>query len=125
MNFQTTILAILVTLLGIAYYTLSIQALSDLRRRARVRGDSRVLWVLTILCVPIGGVILYHWMGPTSFRSRPLTTLPDIEVEAQPSNITPISAARSVRRQTTGDQWPSSASSTRSRKPGRIDRTVS
>lgn len=125
MSFQITILAILVSLLGIAHYSLSFQALGDLRRRARVRGDSRVLWALTILCVPIGGVVLYHWMGPTSFRSRPLATLPDLEVESRPSNITPISAARSVRRQSSSDEWTGSTASTRSRKPSHSDRTVS
>lgn len=122
MSVQTAILASLVILLGIAQYVLAAHALVDLRRRPRVRGDSRVLWALCILCLPIGGPLIYHWMGPTSFRSRPLASLP--RVDQTPTNVTPISAARSARRSTAANNWPPTPT-TRRRKPGQIDRTVS
>jgi hypothetical protein len=121
MTLQTALIAILVLLLGTAQYALASQALLDLRDRARVRGDSKVLWALCILCVPFGGPIVYNWMGPTSFRARPTTMLPPIELDHAPANVTPISAARSVRQRAGADDWP--ARSTR-RRPNR-DRTVS
>jgi hypothetical protein len=119
MDVQTTILAILVLLIGIAQYVLAIQALLDLRDRARVRGESRVLWTLCILCIPIGGAILYTWMGPTSFRARPLANLPDLD--EPPANVTPISAARSARRTRTGSDWNVPTT----RRGSHVDRTVS
>jgi hypothetical protein len=118
MSVQTTILAILVILLGIAQYVLASQALLDLRDRARVRGESRVLWALCILCVPFGGAIVYNWMGPTSFRARPLAHLPDLE--APPTNVTPISAARSAHKQRSGADWNAPT-----RRGSNVDRTVS
>lgn len=118
MSVQTSILAILVLLLGIAQYALASQALLDLRDRARVRGESRVLWALCILCVPFGGAILYKWMGPTSFRARPLAQMPDLE--APPSNVTPISAARSARKQRSAADWNAPT-----RRGSSVDRTVS
>lgn len=121
MNIQTTILAILVILLGAAQYALASQALLDLRDRARVRGDSKVLWALCILCVPFGGPIVYNWMGPTSFRSRPTTTLPNIDLDDAPANVTPISAARSARRRPAANDWTAPAE----RRRTNADRTVS
>jgi hypothetical protein len=118
MSVQTTILAILVLLLGIAQYFLASQALLDLRDRARVRGESRVLWALCILCIPFGGAIVYNWMGPTSFRARPLANVPDRE--APPTNVTPISAARSVRKQRSAADWNAPT-----RRGSNVDRTVS
>ena len=118
MSVQTTVLAILVLLLGIAQYALAGQALLDLRDRARVRGDSKMLWALCILCLPIGGAVIYNWMGPTSFRSRPLANLP--EIEAPPANVTPISAARSARQQRSMADWNAP-----NRRGSHVDRTVS
>jgi hypothetical protein len=119
MSLQTSILAILVLLLGIAQYALASQALLDLRDRARVRGESRVLWALCILCVPFGGAIIYKWMGPTSFRARPLAHLPDLE--EPPSNVTSISSARSARRQRTATDWHAPTT----RRGSNVDRGVS
>lgn len=121
MTLQTTILAILVFLLGAAQYALASQALLDLRDRARVRGDSKVLWALCILCVPFGGAIVYNWMGPTSFRSRPTMSLPEIDLDNAPANVTPISAARSARRQPVSTEWSISPE----RRRSNADRTVS
>ena len=121
MTLQTTILAILVLLLGVAQYMLAAQALLDLRDRARVRGDSKVLWALCILCVPFGGPLVYNWMGPTSFRSRPSMSLPDITLDDAPANVTPISAARSARRRPASAEW----SIAPDRRRSSADRTVS
>jgi hypothetical protein len=118
MSVQTTILAILVLLLGIAQYVLVSQALLDLRDRVRVRGESRVLWALCILCVPFGGAIVYNWMGPTSFRARPLAHLPDLK--EPPANVTPISEARSARKQRSAADWNAPT-----RRGSNVDRTVS
>ena len=55
MSLQTAMLATLIVIAGAAQYTLCYQALRDLRRRPRVRGDNKALWGLGILCVPIAG----------------------------------------------------------------------
>ncbi len=106
MTLQTAMLATLIFILGVAQYALCVQALRDLVRRPRVRGENKVLWGLGILCLPIGGAIVYNWMGPTSFIHRPLATnaqpphqgYPATEINPPSTNITPISAARSARR---------------------------
>jgi hypothetical protein len=109
MTLQTAMLATLIVVLGAAQYALCAQAIQDLRRRPRVRGENKVLWGLGILCVPIAGAIVYNWMGPTSFIHRTPTARdargadPDRDRlgphdAAGSTNITPISAARSVRR---------------------------
>jgi hypothetical protein len=118
MSFQTAMLATFVIVFGVAQYVLCIQSLRDLMRRARVRGNNKVLWALAILCVPIGGALVYNWMGPTSFRHRPLATsvietTPDDDYRG--SNVTPISAAPSVRKRTRVTSWP--AADTTSRRP--------
>ncbi len=106
MTLQTTMLATLIIILGAAQYALSVQAIRDLVLRPRVRGENKVLWCLGILCFPIGGAILYNWMGPTSFIHRPLPThdpasghdLRIMDAAGPSATITPISAARSARR---------------------------
>ncbi|MEJ7900593.1 MAG: PLD nuclease N-terminal domain-containing protein [Thermomicrobiales bacterium] len=106
MMLQTAMLATLIMILGAAQYALCVQAIRDLVRRPRVRGENKVLWALGILCFPIGGAILYNWMGPTSFIHRPLTVHdparehlpPTSGANGPPATITPISAARSARR---------------------------
>jgi len=106
MTLQTAMLATLIVILGAAQYALCVQAIRDLVRRPRVRGENKVLWGLGILCLPIGGAILYNWMGPTSFIHRPLATNPadrehahhTAESHSPSANITPISAARAARR---------------------------
>ncbi len=106
MTLQTAMLATLIVILGAAQYALCVQALRDLVRRPRVRGENKVLWGIGILCVPIGGAIVYNWMGPTSFIHRsPAANMqsphhgdPAAEHQSGSMNITPISAARSARR---------------------------
>lgn len=104
MTFQTMALAFTVLGFAGAQYILCFQALRDLRRRARVRGNYRTLWALVILCLPIAGPLLYNWMGPTSFRYRPPSSLHD-EQDVAPSNITPISAAPSMRNRSGSQAW--------------------
>lgn len=100
MSLQTLLLAAVITGCGAAQYALMIHAMRDLLHRPRVRGGNKVLWGLAILCIPIGGALLYGWMGPTSFLRRPTRTpylpksLPRIAID-RPSaplsrKITPI-----------------------------------
>lgn len=103
MSLQTVMLALVVVLFGAAQYTLMVQALRDLARRTRVRGNNKVLWGIVILTIPIGGALLYSWMGPTSLRRRDAATLsahPARRTAAGPerrSNVTSINAARNRR----------------------------
>lgn len=105
MTMQTAMLATLITILGAAQYALCVQALRDLIRRPRVRGENKVLWALGILCLPIAGAIIYNWMGPTSFLPRSISPIaaPVTREPAFPesTNVTPISAARSARHRVT------------------------
>lgn len=112
---QTVILIALVLVGGVVQYILMAQAVKDLLRRPRVRGDNKVIWGLVILCVPFAGALIYNWMGPTSFlqrstlRSRPLpsqpatrafTPVPQHRTQiSPPSNVTSIRAARSHHSQ--------------------------
>lgn len=112
MTFQTVAVALAAIGFGAAQYVLCFQALSDLRRRARVRGNNRVVWALTILCLPVVGPFMYNWMGPTSFRHRPLSSANEPRDEG-PTNITPISAAPSVRNRPTSASWPDHSRSPR------------
>src|SRR5680860_137306 len=107
MTLQAAMLATLIAILGAAQYALCVQAIRDLVRRPRVRGDNKVLWALGILCIPIAGAIVYNWMGPTSFIHRPVaSSLPAsftdadsrYDLDGSASNVTPISAARSARQ---------------------------
>lgn len=120
MSFQTAMLATLVIVLGVAQYALCIQSLRDLMRRARVRGNNKVMWALAILCVPIGGALVYNWMGPTSFRQRPLATTtlrPTPDDDYRGSNVTPITAAPSARKRTRSTTW-TPVDTTSRRTPG-------
>jgi hypothetical protein len=104
MSVSTVVAIVVVAGLGAAQYILAIQALRDLVRRPRVRGDNKVAWGLFILCVPIVGALVYGWMGPTSLirraahpgaPSRPVAPRrqPDGRSAAR-RKITPISEAR-------------------------------
>jgi hypothetical protein len=104
---STIMMATLILILGAAQYALCVQAMRDLVRRPRVRGENKVLWALLILCLPIAGAIVYNWMGPTSFMHRPVLSsglrndaaLPEIDpypTYGPHSNVTPINAARST-----------------------------
>lgn len=106
MSFMSLLAAIAIIGFGAVQYTLMFNALRDLLRRSRVRGGNKVLWGLVILCLPIGGALMYSWMGPTSLLSRQprpflnhsqLTTPPEPE-RLRPTNITPIGNAPSARR---------------------------
>jgi len=112
---QTSILIALVLVGGVVQYILMAQAVKDLLRRPRVRGDNKVIWGLIILCVPFAGALIYNWMGPTSFmqrsslRSRSLPSHPATRAYTPapqhrtqftpPSNVTSIRAARSLQGQ--------------------------
>jgi hypothetical protein len=132
MTLQTAMLATLITILGAAQYALCIQAIRDLVRRPRVRGENKVLWALAILCVPIAGAIVYNWMGPTSFIHRPLTSNiaePFSDQRTTPAfgaaNITPISAARSARRRKVAATQTARPQSRKPAPTGHGDRTGS
>jgi hypothetical protein len=103
MSVSTVVAIVVVAGLGAAQYILAIQALRDLVRRPRVRGDNKVAWGLFILCVPIVGALVYGWMGPTSLLRRAHPDAPSWPVapRRQPDGrsaarrkITPISEAR-------------------------------
>ena len=129
MTMQTAMLATLIVILGAAQYALCVQAIRDLIRRPRVRGENKVLWGLGILCVPIAGAIVYNWMGPTSFMQRPVTSPRTLEHPADTftssSNVTPISAARSARRQRVAANHGSVSQPTRRTSTSRVGRTGS
>ncbi len=128
MSFQTAMLATLVILFGVAQYALCIQSLRDLMRRARVRGNNKVMWALTILCVPIAGALIYNWMGPTSFRHRPLassTPHPTPDDDYRGSNVTPITAAPSARKRTRATTWMPADTTSRRTPGGRGNQTGS
>src|SRR5690606_13801126 len=109
MSVQTAAAIALVVGLDAAQYILMVQALRDLVRRPRVRGNNKVAWGLLILCVPIVGALIYGWMGPTSLLRRPVAR-PEPRVTRRPlhyagrtaarRNITPISDARRSRATT-------------------------
>jgi hypothetical protein len=71
MTWQTGLKIGAIVLFGALQYGLVAYALQDLRHRARVRGENKVLWGLVVLCVPIAGALAYAVYGPTSFRDRP------------------------------------------------------
>ncbi len=112
---QTFLIATLVLSGGVAQYILMAQAIKDLMRRPRVRGDNKVLWGLVILCVPLAGALVYTWMGPTSFmrRTSDRTRIPATQPRSpdrapvrlnggrivHPSNVTSIRTARSYPRE--------------------------
>ena len=131
MTLQTAMLAILIVTLGTAQYALCGQALRDLARRPRVRGDNKALWGLGILCLPIAGAILYNWMGPTSFINRQAPSADSASpghgreptvLHSSPANVTPISAARSVRQRRSdydgADPTPSAPSRVKAGRTG-------
>jgi hypothetical protein len=103
MSLQTLFLALMVVLYGAAQYALMAQALRDLARRTRVRGDNKVLWGIVILTLPIAGALLYSWMGPTSLRRRGDTPASSAPVRRMPvasgpnPKVTSIRAARDRR----------------------------
>ena len=136
MTFQTAMLATLILILGTAQYALCVQAIRDLVRRPRVRGENKVLWAIGILCIPIAGAIVYNWMGPTSFIHRPVastlhTSFTDDEsrydLDGPASNVTPISAARSARqrRDLMAPQSPPSRTAKPAAGANRVGRTGS
>ena len=112
MTWQTWLLATLVVLWAVAQYGLAVQALRDLQRRPRVRGNNKILWGLIILAVPIAGALIYSVYGPTSFIrrgvprpvprvQRPVATRRTSDpVSDQPARAlpSPIEAQRSIAR---------------------------
>jgi hypothetical protein len=101
MELTTVVAVVAVIAFGGLQYLLMINALRDLLARSRVRGDNKVAWALVILCAPIVGALVYSWMGPMSFRSRPATR-PGASVVPPPvRNVTPITHAPSMRTRQT------------------------
>ncbi len=97
MTLETLLIATVITGFGAAQYALMIHAMRDLIRRPRVRGGNKVLWGLAILCIPIGGALVYGWMGPTSFMRRPsrATSLPEL-LNGITSDRSVVSASRKI-----------------------------
>ena len=120
MNISTLLGAIAIVALGALQYTLMVNGIRDLYRRPRVRGGNKVLWALTILCLPIAGALIHGWMGPTSFLSRQqIDRAAERRKQSPPettTNVTPISHARSAR--VTQRNRPASTPPTRIRKTG-------
>jgi hypothetical protein len=65
-DLKTFLLICAVLLWASVQYGLMAWALRDLMRRARVRGDNKLLWAMLILIVPIVGPLLYAVAAPTS-----------------------------------------------------------
>ena len=63
---QTALLICAVLLWSAVHYGLMIWAMRDLLRRARVRGDNKVLWALLILIVPVLGALIYSVAAPAT-----------------------------------------------------------
>lgn len=138
MSVQTFLLAVLVVVYGAAQYILAAQAIRDLVRRPSVRGGNKTVWGIVILTIPIGGALLYTWMGPTSFLRRhgdtPATILSRpvagrrTTTAAQPK-ITPIATLRDDdgSRPFTTQRSPVAAPvpGSRRRPPDRLRRTGS
>jgi hypothetical protein len=119
MDLTKLLAMIAIIALAAVQYTLMYNAIRDLVRRPRVRGGNKVLWGLTILCIPIGGALIYGWMGPTSFLARPRTSREPTRRTTSPPpapNVTPIGNAPSIR-----SSKPASTAPT----PNRIRRTGS
>ncbi len=70
MNWETFFILVAILSFAVLYYGLAFVALKDLLRRPAVRGQNKVVWGLAILCIPIGGALLYGYMGATSFVAR-------------------------------------------------------
>ena len=109
MTLTSVLAAIAVVGLGTAQYILMVQALRDLARRSRVRGDNKMAWALLIMCVPIVGPVVYGWMGPTSLLRRQPAEPSQIEEPTESVSmpppyrkITPIDAARRSDRSEDG-----------------------
>jgi len=129
MSMQTAMLATLIVILGAAQYGLDAQALRDLARRPRVRGDNKALWALCILCIPLFGAVIYNWMGPTSFVGRPRFDEAGTghTIGRPVSNVTSIATARAARRRgaPTGSQANRPPPPTKHSGPPRGSRTGS
>lgn len=137
MSLQTLLIATAIAGFGAAQYGLMIHAMRDLIHRPRVRGGNKVLWGLAILCLPIGGPLLYGWMGPTSFIRRTSRTpglsdsLPRIASDrpATPLSrkVTPIRPVRAetARRGTSPGSAAARSGSASQPEPTRIRRTGS
>lgn len=95
MTWQTWALATMIVAFAAFQYVLAWSAVADLLHRPRVRGNSHMLWVLVITCVPVVGALAYGAIGPTSFRSTQMlsstsgedTSLAEVLAE-RPANIT-------------------------------------
>jgi hypothetical protein len=107
MSIQNLVLATVIVAIGAAQYTLAYQAIRDLIRRPRVRGNNKMSWAIVILCLPVLGAFLYSWMGPTSFVRRGAVSKPQRITDAvtarasaltgpRPQNVTPLHPRRTA-----------------------------
>ena len=73
MSWQRSILIAAVLLFAAVYYGLAFIAIRDLARRPVGHDLNKTTWALIILCVPIGGALLYGYMAAASLvpRQRP------------------------------------------------------
>ncbi len=76
-DLQTALLICAVLLWAGVQYGLMVWAMRDLLRRARVRGENKVLWALLILIVPVLGALIYSVAAPaTPLVSPPRMVVP-------------------------------------------------
>ena len=71
MALETIVAGVGVLILTVSWYGLQIVALRDLRDRPTVRGENKLLWAFTILCLPYAGAVGYLAFGSTSFLTQP------------------------------------------------------
>lgn len=99
MDWQSGALVALIAIFAGFQYVMAWSAIRDLLSRPRVRGNSRTLWALLILCAPIIGALAYGSVGPTSFRQSerkagpsmdPLLMWSEQQSESRPTNVTTL-----------------------------------
>lgn len=70
-DLKTILLMCAVLLWSVVQYGLMIWAIRDLRRRGRVRGDTKMLWALLIVTIPVVGALFYAAVAPIEPMARP------------------------------------------------------
>jgi hypothetical protein len=70
-DLKTILLICAVLLWSAVQYGLMAWAIRDLLRRGRVRGDTKVLWGLLILTIPVVGALFYAAVAPIEPLARP------------------------------------------------------
>ena len=70
-DLKTLLLICAVLLWAVVQYGLMAWAIRDLLHRGRVRGDTKVLWGLLILTIPVVGALFYAAVAPVEPLARP------------------------------------------------------